>query len=77
MAFALLRSQVTSASRTAAVELLDNQIYAVPNRRVRDFFRRENVLAQIDDSFNSESETGPRINFLRALGAQGKTQVAL
>jgi hypothetical protein len=77
MVFALLRSQATSISKTAAAEPLDNQIYAVPNRRVRDFVGRENVLAQIEDSFNSESETEPRIVVLRALGGQGKTQIAL
>jgi tetratricopeptide (TPR) repeat protein len=35
------------------------------------------VLARIDDSFNSESEKGPRIVVLRAMGGQGKTQIAL
>jgi hypothetical protein len=49
----------------------------VPNRRVREFVGRESVLARIDDSFNSESEKGPRIVVLRAMGGQGKTQIAL
>jgi tetratricopeptide (TPR) repeat protein len=49
----------------------------VPNRRVRDFVGRESVLAQIDASFNLESDVGPRIVILRAMGGQGKTQIAL
>ena len=49
----------------------------MPNRRVREFVGRESVLAQIDASFNSESEIGPRIVVLRAMGGQGKTQIAL
>jgi len=49
----------------------------VPNRRVRDFVGRESVLAQIDASFNSESNVRPRIVVLRAMGGQGKTQIAL
>jgi tetratricopeptide (TPR) repeat protein len=49
----------------------------VPNRHVRDFVGRESVLAQIDTSLNSESEIGTRIVVLRAMGGQGKTQIAL
>lgn len=64
-------------SRTPETEAPENCIYEVPNRRIRDFVGRESILALIDARFNSESEKGPRIIVLRAMGGQGKTQIAL
>ena len=50
----------------------------VPNRRVRGFLGREDVLAKIKEAFDSENDVDPpRVFVLRAMGGQGKTQVAL
>ena len=49
--------------------------FLVPNRRVRDFVGRQGILARIEAGFSTE--TSPRIVVLRAMGGQGKTQVAL
>jgi hypothetical protein len=49
--------------------------FEVPNRRVRQFIGREDVLERIEQAFTSGA--GPRVVVLRGLGGQGKTQVAL
>ena len=49
--------------------------YMVPNRRVRAFVGREDILERIETGFSAGS--APRIVVLRGLGGQGKTQVAL
>jgi tetratricopeptide (TPR) repeat protein len=46
--------------------------YLVPNRRVREFVGREDVLSKIELGFTSS-----RTIVMRGLGGQGKTQVAL
>jgi tetratricopeptide (TPR) repeat protein len=49
--------------------------YMVPNRRVQGFVGREDVLSRVKAGF--QSGPGPRIVVIRAMGGQGKTQVAL
>lgn len=49
--------------------------YLVPNRRVRGFIGREDILSRIQAGFESAIE--PRVVVIRAMGGQGKTQVAL
>jgi len=49
--------------------------YLVPNRRVRGFIGREDILTRIQAGFDSGVE--PRVVVIRAMGGQGKTQVAL
>jgi tetratricopeptide (TPR) repeat protein len=49
--------------------------YLVPNRRVRDFMGREDVLGRIRRGFSSGST--PRVVVIRGPGGQGKSQVAL
>ena len=53
----------------------DKNYYLVPNRRVRDFVGREDVLGRIKRGFLSGSR--PRVVVLRGPGGQGKSQVAL
>jgi hypothetical protein len=60
---------------TPVVENNAKSYYMVPNRRVRAFVGREDILARIETGFSSGS--APRIVVLRGLGGQGKTQVAL
>lgn len=59
---------------SAAVALRTNH-FIVPNRRVCDFIGREDILDRIEKGLSSESES--RVVFLRGLGSQDKTQVAL
>jgi hypothetical protein len=47
----------------------------VPNRRIQGFVGREDVLIKVKAGF--ESGPGPRIVVIRAMGGQGKTQLAL
>jgi len=47
----------------------------VPNRRVRDFIGRKGILARIEAGFSTGP--APHIVVIRAMGGQGKTQVAL
>jgi NB-ARC domain len=47
----------------------------VPNRRVRGFIGREDILGKIEDGFSAEGR--PCVMVIRAMGGQGKTQVAL
>jgi NB-ARC domain len=49
--------------------------YMVPNRRVRAFIGREDILGKIEDGFSAEGR--PCVMVIRAMGGQGKTQVAL
>jgi hypothetical protein len=49
--------------------------YMVPNRRVRGFIGREDILEKIEDGFSAEGR--PCVMVIRAMGGQGKTQVAL
>ena len=49
--------------------------YMVPNRRVRGFIGREDILGKIEDGFSAEGR--PCVMVIRAMGGQGKTQVAL
>ena len=53
----------------------DQCYYDVPNRRVRSFVGREDILRKIDDAFSIGE--GPRIAVLQGMGGQGKSQVAL
>jgi hypothetical protein len=48
--------------------------YLVPNRRVREFVGREDVLGRIKKGFSSGST--PHIVVVRGPGGQGKSQVA-
>jgi hypothetical protein len=50
--------------------------YDVPNRRVRSFVGREDILGVIKKLF-SVPRPGSQIVVLRAMGGQGKTQIAL
>jgi hypothetical protein len=49
--------------------------YIVPNRRVRGFVGREDILAKVEDGFSAEGR--PYVMVIRAMGGQGETQVAL
>src|ERR1035438_6494341 len=60
---------------TPVLETNAKSYYMVPNRRVRAFVGREDILAKIETGFSISS--APRIVVLRGLGGQGKTQVAL
>jgi tetratricopeptide (TPR) repeat protein len=60
---------------TPALETNAKRYYMVPNRRVRAFVGREDILARIETGFSVG--LAPRIVVLRGLGGQGKTQVAL
>lgn len=51
------------------------EFYRVPNRRVRGFIGREDILKKVDEGLCSGS--APRVVVLRGMGGQGKTQVAL
>jgi len=52
-------------------------LYEVPNRPVDDFVGREDVLARIEGTFSSPVTRTPKTIVIRAMGGQGKTQVAL
>jgi hypothetical protein len=60
---------------TPVLETNAKSYYMVPNRRVRAFVGREDILARIGTGFSAG--LAPRIVVLRGLGGQGKTQVAL
>lgn len=49
--------------------------YKVPDRRVRQFVGREDILQKIDEALSPGS--GPRIAVLQGMGGQGKSQIAL
>jgi len=49
--------------------------YEVPNRRIRSFVGREDIISRIDQAFSAGQ--GPRIAVLQGMGGQGKSQVAL
>ena len=49
--------------------------YYIPNRRVRSFKGREDILSRIDEAFSIGR--GPRIAVLQGMGGQGKSQIAL
>ncbi|TVY17970.1 Nephrocystin-3 [Lachnellula arida] len=49
--------------------------YLVPNRRIRNFVGRKDILEKIDASFSSSP--GPHHVVLCGLGGQGKTQIVL
>ena len=53
--------------------------WIVPNRRVHQFVGREAILMKVQDCFklDREEKMEPRVVVLRAMGGQGKTQVAL
>lgn len=52
--------------------------YLIPNRLVRDFIGREDILARITEGFNRPSSQGkPKIVTISGLGGQGKTQLSL
>src|SRR6266536_1486314 len=63
-------------SSTAPHHSSTRSFFMVPNRRVRGFLGREDVLAKIADTFSRDA-AAPRIAVVRGLGGQGKTQVAL
>jgi hypothetical protein len=52
-------------------------LYEVPNKRVKNFVGRDDELARIGNAFASPSHETPIIAVIRAMGGQGKTQVAL
>jgi tetratricopeptide (TPR) repeat protein len=52
-------------------------IYEVPNQGVQRFVGRETILDKIKEAASTRSETAPQKVVLRAMGGQGKTQVAL
>lgn len=54
-------------------------IFKVPKYRVKDFIGRTAELDQLSDACNANgsSDENPRIVVIRALGGQGKTQLAL
>ena len=47
----------------------------MPNRRIDYFVGREDILSRIDEAFSAASSS--RIAVLRAMGGQGKSQIAL
>lgn len=49
--------------------------YEVPNRRVRQFVGREDILQRIDKALSTGPS--PRIAVLQGMGGQGKSQIAL
>ena len=49
--------------------------YHVPNRRIREFIGREDILNRVHEGLSSGP--APRIVVLRGMGGQGKTQIAL
>lgn len=49
--------------------------YEVPNRRVRSFVGREDILGKIDNALSARK--GPRIAVVQGMGGQGKSQVTL
>lgn len=49
--------------------------YEVPNRRIRSFVGRQDIISRIDQAFSAGQ--GPRIAVLQGMGGQGKSQVAL
>jgi hypothetical protein len=51
--------------------------FLLPKRLVRGFIGREDIIKKIDQGFGSGDETDRRVVVLRAIGGQGKTQVAL
>ncbi|KAN0095792.1 hypothetical protein V8E51_016503 [Hyaloscypha variabilis] len=53
------------------------KLYEVPGQRAKNFVGREEVLARIKTGLSSPSAYGPKIVVIRAMGGQGKTQVAL
>lgn len=66
--------QQASKTPTSSISHTKNH-YIVPNRRVREFVGREDVLAKLDHAFSAG--LAQQIVVLRGLGGQGKTQVAL
>ena len=54
----------------------EGRYYEVPNRKVRSFIGREDILNQIKKLF-LDPEPSTHIVVLRAMGGQGKTQIAL
>ena len=50
--------------------------YGIPNRRVQSFVGREDILTRLDEAF-STSGRKPHIAVIKAIGGQGKTQIAL
>jgi hypothetical protein len=66
----------TSRAQTPSQHSSIRSFFKVPNRRVRGFLGREDVLARIADAF-SPITGAPRIVVVRGLGGEGKTQVAL
>ncbi|KAE9367386.1 hypothetical protein N431DRAFT_486511 [Stipitochalara longipes BDJ] len=54
-----------------------SKIYEVPSHLARNFIGREETLARIRAGLSSASYDGPKVVVIRAMGGQGKTQVAL
>jgi Cdc6-like AAA superfamily ATPase len=59
------------------VEAKLSEYSTIPKQRVKDFFGRDEQLNQITSYFSSRDVNRPRICILRALGGQGKSQIAL
>jgi hypothetical protein len=70
-------SQKTSAPRAIPDDTVKSY-FVIPKRRVRVFIGREDILRDIEGKFNlGDKVTEPCVVVLRAMGGQGKTQVAL
>ncbi len=64
--------------RTASTPApITSRIYEVPNQGVQRFVGREDILNKIKEAASTEPESAPQKVVLRAMGGQGKTQVAL
>ena len=59
------------------VEVKLSEYSTIPKQRVKDFLGRDEQLNQITSYFSSRHVNRPRICILRALGGQGKSQIAL
>jgi tetratricopeptide (TPR) repeat protein len=56
---------------------LPYKFYEVPNHRAKTFVGREDILTRINTAFSSPSSHSPTVVVIRAMGGQGKTQIAL
>ena len=71
----IMQTVSVGKDRFSPSSIREQLYYEVPNRRIRSFVGREDIISMIDQAFSAGQ--GPRIAVLQGMGGQGKSQVAL